>query len=174
MTAAKFQNTIESPWLELTPIRVGKVPSGLGTPDNYVVVQTNDEAILRIDVYGYAGEESFLFEKVIIWNEQVIIGFGHRVYFISLYGGMTKTINLGSHFYDFYVLPNGSLLIASGERLFCIGSNGNTNWSSVRLGFAIEIRNITDDFIYGQGELALGDEWHPFKVRIDSGKADDG
>jgi hypothetical protein len=50
---ATFTDSIDGDTLRLDPIRVGRVPVTLRTPDRYVTVVKDDEPVLRIDVYAY-------------------------------------------------------------------------------------------------------------------------
>lgn len=71
MATAQFRSAIAEPWISLPPVRVGKLPPGLGTPDVYVVVETEDK-LLRIDVY--VDERCAPFSDVLIWGDFVVIG----------------------------------------------------------------------------------------------------
>jgi len=170
MIEAKFKNTIGMPWVKFEPVRVGNIPVGLGTPNIYIVVEDNSKLICRIDVYGDSSEESFAFKEVLIWNKQVVVGFGHKVYFISLNNCNPITIELDSYFGYFYPLTD-FLLVASGSRLFCVNKYGNIKWSSSELGIdGVIVDQIDHEFIYAQGEWDPPGGWRPFKVHLKSGK----
>lgn len=63
MISTNFQHVIESPWTEFEPVRVGKIPLGLGIPDLYVTIAVDDKPYLRVDVYGDSSNEMFFFER---------------------------------------------------------------------------------------------------------------
>jgi hypothetical protein len=80
---ASFRSAIGSPWTEMEPVRVGRVPPGKGTPDVFVIAEENDEPFLRIDVYDLAPEQS-PFAECIAWKHWIVIGIGHHLYLIPL------------------------------------------------------------------------------------------
>ncbi len=170
MVSAYIQHIIESPWIELEPVRVGKIPPGLGTPDRYVIVAVDNKPYLRVDVYGDGSNEMFAFEEVIIWNQWVVIGFGHKVYLVPLDTGHPKTIELESYFCHLY--PNAKWLLAtSGQQLFCIGSDGNAKWSTEPLGIdGVLIERMDNQFAYGKGEWDPPGDWQPFQVDLETGR----
>jgi hypothetical protein len=77
MIAVERRITIDSPWLELEPIRLGDVPRHLPTPDLYVTVAENSHASCRIDLYRAASDESYAFTDAQIWRQHIVIGFGN-------------------------------------------------------------------------------------------------
>lgn len=53
-----FSATIDRSWLDVAPIRVGRILSGLGTPDRYLTDSSEDGRHIRVDLYrgtGYSG-----------------------------------------------------------------------------------------------------------------------
>jgi hypothetical protein len=109
-----FQPSIVSPWITLPPLRLGKLPSGLGTADLLVTITQDDHPLRRVDLY--AGEISAPFEAAIAWRELVFLGYGNSVYVIDPHKPSGSMIELGSYFSKFYAATD-YLLVASGEQL---------------------------------------------------------
>jgi hypothetical protein len=42
MATAEFRSAVSEPWASLQPVRVGKLPPGIGTPDRYVIVDAGE------------------------------------------------------------------------------------------------------------------------------------
>lgn len=168
--SVRFQQVIEPPWTELNPIRVGKIPPGLGTPDVFVLVDTPDQTRLRIDVYADSSEESFAFQEAALWHTWVIIGFGHKLYLVPLDPSPLITINLDSYFGHLY-LTDDLLLVATAQQLHCFNRDGTRKWSSPELGIdGVTVHHIGTDLIYGEGEWDPPGGWKPFQIRITSGE----
>jgi hypothetical protein len=116
-----FQQIIEAPWTELSPIRIGKVPSGLGTPDVFVLVEDTGGTRIRIDVYADRSEEYVCFQNAIVWRNWVAIGFGHKLHLVPVDQGLSITISLDSYFGHLYSTDN-FLLVATAKQLHCFQS----------------------------------------------------
>src|SRR5580700_4170197 len=80
MLSVKQLAAIESPWTTMPPVRLGKVPAGLGTADLFVTISDDDRPLVRVDIYGGFSSETFTFQDALIWCERVFVGFGHRVF----------------------------------------------------------------------------------------------
>ena len=165
-----FHKVIESPWTELSPIRVGNIPSGLSTPDVFVLVEVADEARIRIDVYADHSEESLCFQEAVLWHNWVAIGFGHKLHLVPIDRISPTTIDLGSYFG--YLYPTDDfLLVATAEQLHCFNRDGTLKWSSPELGIdGVKVHHIGQDIICGDGEWDPPDGWKPFQIWITSGK----
>jgi hypothetical protein len=168
LITAPFQNFPDSTWEHVKLLRVGCVPTGLGTPSAYVLIQIDDAPLIRVDVYSDV--DCNVFEDVIIWREFVIVGFGSQVYIINYHTEEIITFDLDSYFGHFY--PGDEwLIIASGCRLLRIGPTGSIEWTTKYLGLdGVIVDTIEDNLIKGQGEWDPPGEWHPFQVRLDTGE----
>ena len=82
MNRLTFHSTISAPWTEMEPIRLGQVPTGLGTPDCFVTVEGEHGPLLRVDLFR-SNEESFPFKEISIWTGFVAIGWGHHLYLVE-------------------------------------------------------------------------------------------
>jgi hypothetical protein len=102
---------VQLPWVTLPPVRLGKVPSGLGTADLFVTIEDDDGPILRADLY--VGQSPFLKQEAKIWGDRGFVGFGNSVYVIDPKTQSGSVIHLGSYFADFYPTTE-YLLVASG------------------------------------------------------------
>jgi hypothetical protein len=168
MITASFHNCADPPWGCVKPLRVGCVPTGLGTPDTYVLVENDGEPLLRVDVY--CDVDCYAFEDLIVWREFVVIGLGSRVHIVNYQTEETNTFELESYFGHLY--PGDEwLIIASGQRLLLIGPTGSVVWETEELGLdGVIIDSIEDDLIYGQGEWDPPGDWRPFQVRLATGE----
>ena len=165
---AKFQSTIDRPWTSLEPVRVGKIPAGQGTPDEYLLVSEQGTPLLRIDIY-LDTSESQTFREAVAWREWIAVGFGDRTYLVSASGRPTVFIPLGSYFGHLY--PGGDgLLVASAERLLCVGASGELVWVSGQLGIdGVIVSGIERKVVAGEGEWDPPGGWRPFKIDLDTG-----
>jgi hypothetical protein len=163
-----WNDTIDEPWLKLAPIHVGEVPSGCGTPEKYILFSQHDQPILRIDAYR-SSEESYPFNDAIRWNDFLVVGWGDCAYLIEIDSGAIVKHKLGIYFGHLYPLPE-YLLIASGERLWCINRRGSIEWMSDLLGIdGIVVHDVTHGVISGEGEWDPPGGWQPFAIMLDSG-----
>jgi hypothetical protein len=167
MITASFQNFAAPPWERIKPLRVGCIPTGLGTPNVYVLVENDGAPFMRVDVYG--AEDCYAFEDIIVWREFVVIGFGSRVHLVNCQNQETITFELDSYFGHFY--PGADwLIIASGYRLHLIDPIGRVAWKTEMLGLdGVIVDSIEGSFIHGQGEWDPPGGWRPFQVRLETG-----
>jgi len=60
----------------MDPVRIGAViPSGMGTPAQYLTVGDQDQPVMRVDLYGHS-DESYTLTDVIIWQGLLVVGWG--------------------------------------------------------------------------------------------------
>lgn len=150
------------------PVIIGSISSR--TPDTYVTVMNEDKPILRVDVYGNS-DEAFCFSESVIWRDWVIIGFGHRLYFVNLNLSDRKTLmfNLGSYFGHLYMTKD-LLLAASTSQIFCFNPEGLQLWSSNTLGIdGVVIKEIGVESIIGEGNWDPPGGWQSFTINIKNG-----
>ena len=164
-----FRNVIGSPWTEMEPVRVGPVPSRKGTPDVFVIAEENDKPVLRVDVHVDHASEHSPFTESIVWKRWIVIAIGHHVYLVPLNGDNPSTLDLNGYFSGLYPL-NHCLLVASGQRLFCVTTDGIVKWSSQELAIdGVVVRRVWDGIIDGEGEWNPPGGWKPFRITIESG-----
>jgi hypothetical protein len=168
MITASFQHFADSQGEYVKSVRVGCVPTELGTPDVYVLVENDGVPFIRVDVYG--DEDCYAFEDVIAWREFVVIGFGSRVHLVNYQTQEAITFELDSYFGHFY--PGDEwLILASGSRLLRIGPTGRIEWKTEELGLdGVIVDRVEGDLIQGQGEWDPPDGWRPFQVRLNPGE----
>jgi len=111
MIRAAFFATLGPPWMRIEPVRLGRVPTGHGTPDRFVAVQAGDSPLLRVDLYR-SSEECFAFEEVCVWSGFVVIGWGHCIYLVEPRTRAVSALHLGSYFGHLYPAEQ-FLLVAS-------------------------------------------------------------
>jgi hypothetical protein len=155
MLSVKRLVTIDSPWATMHPLRLGRVPSALGTPDLFVTISDDDRPLLRADLYRDSSSETSPFQDALVWREQVFVGFAHRVYVIDPKNQSGSEILLGNgcgYFRTFYASQD-YLLVASGECLLRLSPDGKVLWRSPNLGLdGVEVTSVDDGTIRGLGE----------------------
>jgi hypothetical protein len=157
------RETIEAPWLSLEPVRVGHVPQWLSTPDFYVLVGSEQDPVMRIDVYGYP-EESHCFEDILLWKGFVIIGYGECIHIISIRNMEVITVDLESYYGHLYPTDD-YLLVASGERLFRFEPDGTTKWKTALIGpDGVVVDTIESNVITAKGEWGPPGGWQDFRI----------
>jgi hypothetical protein len=152
----------------MSPLRLGKLRSGQGTADLFVTVTDDDRPVLRVDLY--AGELCAPFKDAIAWGRWVVVGYGNAAYVIDPQKQSGSMIILGSYFTAFYTAKD-YLLVASGEGLLRLSSNGEVMWRASQLGIdGVLVKVIEDSLIKGEGEWDPPGGWRPFVLRLDSGE----
>jgi hypothetical protein len=153
----------------MKPVRLGQVPTGQGTPDRFVGIESVEGPLLRLDLY-LSGDECFAFEEVRLWSGFVVVGWGHRVYLVDPRTRTVAALDLGSYFGHLYPAER-CLLAASAERLFRIELDGSLLWRSDALGIdGVVVDQVADGVIRGQGEWDPPGGWRPFQVSLRSGQ----
>jgi hypothetical protein len=169
MSRAAFLTTLDSPWTRVEPIRLGRVPAGLGTPDRFVVIESGEGSRLRVDLYQ-SSDECFAFEEVCVWSGSVVLGWGHRVYLVEPRTRVVSALDLGSYFGHLYPGERW-LLVASAERLLRVEPDGSLLWRSDALGLdGVVVDQVADGVIRGEGEWDSPGDWRPFQVSLSSGQ----
>jgi hypothetical protein len=173
MLSAKQRLTIDMPWVGMTPLRLGKVPTGLRTADLFVTISDDDRALLRVDLFGDSSSESFTFQDAIVWGERVFVGYGHRVYVIEPKKQAGSQIFLGPTCSCFNAFYSGQdyLLVASGESLIRLAPDGSVLWAASNLALdGVTVKSVENGLVRGQGEWNPPGGWKPFALRLDSGE----
>jgi hypothetical protein len=173
MLSAKQLLTIAAPWTTMQSVRLGKVPSGLGTADLFVAISDDNRPLLRVDLYRDSSSESFVFQDALVWCERVFVGYGHRVYVIDPKKQSGCDILLGTscgYFESFYA-GEDYLLVASGESLLRLLPDGKVLWRTPALGLdGVVVTSVENGIIRGEGEWDSPGGWKPFALRLDSGE----
>ncbi len=165
----RLQTTLPAPWLTLPPMRIGQIPTGLGTPDVYALVQEEDELCLRIDLYA-SSSECFAFEEAIVWRNFIVIGYGSHVYLVETVSRQVFTYPLQDYFGHLYPAEQ-FLLVASSSHLLCLNKEGHLQWTSAQVGIdGVLVSDIEGDSIWGRGEWDPPGGWEPFQVNVHTGK----
>ena len=161
---------IESPWTTMPPVRLGKVPSGVGTADLFVTIFDGELPLLRVDLYSDSSSESAVFQDAIAWHDHVFVGFGHTVYVIDPKARLGFVVRLESYFSAFYS-GEDYLLVASADALLRMTADGKVLWKTPNLGLdAVTINHVGNGCVEGQGEWDPPGGWRPFKLQLESGK----
>lgn len=162
-----FQNCIDSPWTHMEPLVLGQVPGGRGTTGAFVVVEANDEPLLRVDLYS--GSACFAFEDAIVWSGLLVIGWGERLYLVDLDTHASAVSELGGYFGHLYAAAD-YLLIASCDRLFRFAADRTMLWRSERLGIdGVIVDSVAEGVVRGQGEWDPPGGWIPFTLDLTTG-----
>ena len=174
MLSVKQMAAIESPWTTMPPLRVGKIPFGVGTADLFVTISDDDRPLLRVDLYGDPSSKTLTFRDALVWCEHVFVGFGHRVYVINPENKSVSEISLGTDGWDYFgafYTGGNYLLVASGQSLLRLLPDGKVLWAASNLGLdGIVVKSIDNDTIQGEGEWDPPGGWKPFTLRLDSGE----
>ena len=165
----KMSDVIDAEWLRVSPIRVGGVPTGEGTPGCYVTVTDADQPVLRVDVYAY-GPDCFAFRDAVIWHGNLVIGFGSYVHVVPLTTYSVVTIPLGEYFSHLYPTVE-YLLIASGVRIFRLEPDCSILWKSEVLAIdGVLVHSPGPPVIRGEAEFDPPGGWRPFALSAVDGR----
>ena len=155
--------------VRVEPVRVGRVPAVVGTPECYVTVAEDDKPALRVDVYAY-GPDCLAFQDAMVWRDNLIVGFGSHVHAISVADRSALTIDLESYFGHFYPTPT-YLLLASGERLFRMEPDRSILWKSEPLGIdGVVVEEPGPAVVRGVCEWDPPGGWRPFAISATDGR----
>lgn len=168
MNTVELRQAINAPWTQMEPLRIGNFPAGVRTPDGYATIKKNGEPILRVDVYHYP-DDAHVFQEAKVWSLFIIIGVGHRFYWVNPRTGHVTHINLKSYFGSFYTTDE-CLFISCADRLYCFEADASLRWESTVLGIdGVVVRSATDTEIHGDGEWDPPGGWKPFRLSAFSG-----
>lgn len=168
MFAVELHNTIEAPWTEMDPIRVGHVPTGCGTPGVYATIELDDEPYARIDAWPLYGGP---FVECIIWRAYVALGWGGSAHLIDPATRDVRSIDFEIYFGHFHPLAD-KLLIASESDLTCLDAQRNVAWRSERLAIdGVIVDRVENAQVIGKGEWDPPGGWQSFRLSLNSGQA---
>jgi len=163
-----FSATIDGPWLNVPPIRVGRVPAGSRTPDRYLAASVAGGQRVRVDLYQ--GVEACPFEDDCEWHGWLIVSWGEHLHWVDPVERSARTVRLGSYFGHLYPAPD-ALFVASAERLFRFAPLGTLAWSSSLLGIdGVVLESWSGDVLAGCGEWDPPGGWRPFRVARATGE----
>lgn len=164
----KLANTVSGEWLSARVVRVGVVPRHLPTADMYVLLSGGGQPLFRVDIYGGA-DEAYAFQDAEVWSDQVVIGVGHRVHFVSCDGTTVVSHRLESYFGHLYTTPE-YLLVASAACVTRFNRRGELNWTSEPVGLdGVVVDNAGPPVVSGEGEWDPPGGWRPFALNADTG-----
>lgn len=169
MMNVMLTTAIDTPWVNLDPVRIGEVPRTLGTPSRYVLVSSSETPVLRLDLYG-PNDECAVFEEALLWEKHVVIGFGERLYFVELESLEFRDIKLEGYFGSTWQTP-GRLFAASLEHVFCFDGSAELMWKSPQLGIdGVVIHDVANEVVHGSGEWDPPGGWKDFRISANDGK----
>src|SRR5262249_2059555 len=138
MPILTFQSTsaISPPWTNLPSLALGA-----GEVRDYLLI-TEDGSSSRVLRLCRDGAETWFKVEAIAWEDQIVVGFGARVYFVGR-DAKARCIRLSDYFCGFHG-GDGFLLIASGTTITSIDRAGEVNWKSAPLGIdGVIIERVT-------------------------------
>jgi hypothetical protein len=161
---------IESPSTTMPPVRLGKVPSGIGTADLFVTICDGELPLLRVDLYPDSSSESAVFQDAIVWRDNVFVGLGHTVYVIDPKTRLGFAVRLENYFAAFNS-GEDYLLVVSADALLRMTADGKVLWKTPGLGLdGVTINRVGNGCVEGQGEWEPPEGWRPFKLQLESGR----
>lgn len=164
----EFSSSAPDEWLSTRVVRVGVVPPHRPMPTRYVLLSTNGEPRLRVEVYSDP-DEVHAFEDAEVWSDRVVIGFGERVHFVSCDGTNAACHVLESYFGHIYATPD-YLLVASAEIVRRFDRGGGLLWSSERVGLdGVVVHDAGPPLVRGEGEWDPPGGWRPFALDAETG-----
>jgi hypothetical protein len=123
---------------------------------------------LRLCVYA-DGQDVFTFEAAIVWRRNVVIGFGSHLHLVALSDRAHRSIPLEPYFGHLYPTEQ-RVLVASAERVFCIGTDQQLLSRSHVVGIdGVVLSEIDGPVIRGEGEWDPPGGWRPFALLASSG-----
>jgi hypothetical protein len=165
--SAEIRWAIDGEWLELPPLRLGRIPSGLGTPNRFLTVTHDDRPALRVDLYVWEG----FFQEILFNDDHMFVGMGDAVYVVDVTDRSVVTLELDLYFGSFFRLDTG-VLVASATKLYRLAANGNVLWETEPLGVdGVIVQDVVDGMVFGAGEWAPPGGWKEFRVSLESGRA---
>jgi hypothetical protein len=163
-------STVDAPWLTVPVVPLGVVPSGTGTPRLYGCVSRDDRPIARLDVYGDPGSETYFQSEAATWHENILVGFGHRVYVVNASTLGCVDIELPCYFQSFSLASNHALAVF-GTGILRLDDRGSVVWENSSLAIdGVIIERIQDDEISGSGEWDPPGGWQPFTISLTDGR----
>lgn len=168
MLRLELRETIDAPWLAMEPVLVGDLPSGMGTPSAYVLVEDDGVPVMRIDVHEREPANRY-FEEAIAWAAFVVIGFGAFVHLVSLETRAASSVSLACYFGHLYPLDD-RLLVADAHRLTCFDPRGSILWRSEMLGVdGVVVQSVENGVIKVKGEWDPPGGWRPYRLFLATG-----
>ena len=162
------RSAIDHPWLNLDPIQIGRIPSGLGTPDAYFLVTKDSQPLFRVDYYGAC--QCYCFEEVLIWKDWLAIGIGEQVFLINIKNQKILKLHCEMYFGSFFP-EEDYLLVVDGQGIHRIDREGEEIWHNYDLAIdGVLIDRIENEVIYGEGEWDPPGGWKPFQVDLQTGE----
>lgn len=168
MYRVAFRDCLEPPWTHLAPLALGAVPAARGTAGAFVVVEVDDEPLLRVDLY--CGPACFAFEDATVWAGLLVIGWGERLHLVDLATREATLIELEGYFGHLYATTD-HLLVASCDRVLRIARDRSVVWRSPPVGIdGVIVDDVLDGVISGQGEWDPPGGWMPFRLDLATGE----
>jgi hypothetical protein len=163
-----FQKFIDEPWLNMTPLYLGNVPPGLGTPKVYGIVKKAGKPFMLLNVYS--DYSPVLPPESLVWNDWLFIVFGEVIHWVSLTTFHTFSHELTWYCSGFYSLEN-YLLVSTAADILCFDKNAALLWISEEVGIdGVKIEKILENTIRGLGEWDPPGGWRPFELDFATGK----
>jgi hypothetical protein len=164
----EWRPMIEEPWTTMHPLRLGSVPTGLGTADDFLKISKDGHPFLRVDLYSNGSEH--VFDSELVWHGHIFVGYGDTIFVIDPELKVASTIPLEWYFGHFYS-GDDYLLAACAQQLLRFAENGEILWKSPELGIdGVVVNSVANGLIKGEGEWDPPGGWKPFVLYFDSGK----
>jgi len=148
---------------------IAAVALGEGAIHSHLLVEKDGIESQHFELRRSHRAECWFRTDAIFWNDQIVIGFAERVYFVHRSGTVTRCIELQEYFSEFR-LGDDWLLVVTGRDITRLDDHGNIVWRSECLGLdGVAIHAICDDVISGEGQWDPPGDWQPFVVILSNG-----
>lgn len=139
-------------------------------PDLYALIARASAPELRVDLYADRGQQRYVYQQGLFFDDMVAIGFGDEVHLVPLSEGAPRTLRLNSYFVSLHRQAE-SVYVVSGEDVTRLDLAGDVVWTSPQLAIdGIRLELIDDESISGEAEHDPPGDWRPFRIRVSDGK----
>jgi hypothetical protein len=151
----------------MQPIRVGRVPSGAGTPGVFVTVERDGVPFARIDAWPLSAGP---FTQIETWKTFVVLGWSDYAHVVDPLTREVTSIECDGYFGHIYPIDD-RLLIADASRLVCLSDCRERVWQTASLGIdGVVVNEVRNGIITGQGEWDSPGEWKAFRLTLATGE----
>lgn len=154
----------------------------LGEKDRRVLISDNGEPVVVLQLFIRADEDGFLissaFCELLCNDRYVAIICGDHLHVFDIYTGQFSSTPLHDYVGHLYAVPDlcadrlhEQFLVATYCYVFLVHITGGIIWQSDQCAIdGVNISEIKDDVIYGNGEWDPPGGWRPFRLSLKTGE----